>query len=326
MTGFFDRLHETTFPELFGFVKGVGCNNVCKCVEEANVERVLIALDQIRSSPESLLPGWFDSWKTNVAAIDDQFCRYTLSRLRESGISQGNWAADLLARCGPETTIISMNYDNIAERVLSGRAAMIHGSDRPTCPHCKMRLILERACSCSSRVQFVDNTWRGALIKLHGSIAWRRCVNRDCCLYQCLVADQHCRPFDPCQCTNCGANCAPVLVMPTMRKNLMELPEISTMWRAAQLAFQKAESLLMFGFSLPASDEILIQLIRSACNSEHSLKRVASIDLDPESVLNRFASMLPTGYEVETVALPVERGRVPDWLDRDCKDIHLSPI
>ena len=326
MKGFFDRLERKTFPELFEFVNAVGCDNVCKCVQEANVERVLLVLDQIRTSPDSLLPGWFDSWKPNVTKMEDQFYNYTLSRLRKSAIPNGNWAADVLSRCGPETTIISMNYDNIAERVLSGRRGMIHGGDRPTCPHCKMRLILERGCSCGFRVPFADESWQGALIKLHGSIAWRRCVNPGCCSYQCLVADQHCRPFDPCQCTNCGANCAPVLVMPTMSKNLVNLPEISAMWRTAQLAFDKAESLLMVGFSLPTSDELLIQLIRSACNSEHSLKRVASIDLDPESVLRRFSSLLPTGYGVEAVALPVERNKAPSWLDRDCKEAHLSTI
>jgi NAD-dependent SIR2 family protein deacetylase len=326
MKGFFDRLEWKTFPELFDFVNAVGCDNVCKCVQEANVERVLLVLDQIRNSPDSLLPGWFDSWKPNVTKMEDQFYDYTLSRLRKSVIPNGNWAADALSRCGPDTTIISMNYDNIAERVLSGRSEMIHGGDRPTCPHCKMRLILERACSCGFRVPFADESWHGALIKLHGSIAWRRCVNPGCCSYQCLVADQHCRPFDPCQCTNCGANCAPVLVMPTMSKNLANMPEISAMWRAAQLAFDKAESLLMFGFSLPTSDELLIQLIRSACNSEHSLKRVASVDLDPEGVLKRFASLLPTGYEVESVALPVERNKAPSWLDRNCKETHVSAI
>jgi hypothetical protein len=103
--------------------------------------------------------------------------------------------------------------------------------------------------------------------------------------------------------------------MPTMSKNLEDLPEISTMWQAARLALSKAESLLLFGFSLPTSDELLVQLIRCACKEGRSLRRIAAIDLDPEAVLDRFQSCLPDEYEVEMIAFPVEKGQIPIWLD-----------
>src|SRR6185437_6872720 len=54
MTGYFDRLHRSEFPDLFEFVTEVGCNKTCERIELANVERVLLALDQIRTSPEAL--------------------------------------------------------------------------------------------------------------------------------------------------------------------------------------------------------------------------------------------------------------------------------
>jgi NAD-dependent SIR2 family protein deacetylase len=316
MTGFFDRLKKEGFPELYDFVTEVGCHQLCKRIQDANVERVLIALDQIRTSPAAALRGWLDRWKEKFRTIQEQLSYYTLHRLRDSlQIEENNWAVRLLAGCGLETTVISMNYDNIAEQILSNRPGMRHGEFAPTCPHCKMRLLLQRACSCDSRTELNDDSWRGSLIKPHGSIAWKRCINPICCSFECLVADERCRPFEPCKCPNCEADCSPVLVMPTMSKNLEDLPEISTMWQAARLALCKAESLLFFGFSLPTSDELLVQLIRCACKEGGALRRVGAIDLDPEGVLDRFQSCLPDGYEVETTAFPVERGQPPTWLE-----------
>lgn len=105
------------------------------------------------------------------------------------------------------------------------------------------------------------------------------------------------------------------MVMPTMSKNLNDLPEISTMWQVARRALREAESLLFFGFSLPTSDELLMQLIRSACADGRRLRRVASIDLEPEKVLERFESSLPVGCNVQTAAFPVLKGEVPIWLE-----------
>jgi hypothetical protein len=99
-----------------------------------------------------------------------------------------------------------------------------------------------------------------------------------------------------------------------MTKNCEDIPEISTMWQAARLAIQNAESLLIFGFSFPSSDELLVQLIRQACEEGGGkLKRVAAIDLEPEGVLDRFQACLPTRCDVETVAFPVLRGVEPIW-------------
>lgn len=317
MTGYFDRLTKEEFPELFEYVTEVGCSQKCERIAQANVERVLVALEQIKSAPMRLLEGWLGGPKQNNSLIREQLSYYTLSRLRDSlHVSDDNWAAELLAGCGPATTVISMNYDTIGEMILSNRRGMRHGSRSPTCPHCKMRQLLQRACSCEGRVSLADDSWQGALLKPHGSIAWRRCINEQCCSYQCLVADEQCRPFEASRCPHCFADCSPVLVMPTMSKNLDDLPEIATMWQAARLAMSKAESLLLFGFSLPTSDELLVQLIRSSCAEGKCLKRVAAIDLDPEGVLDRFQSCLPVGHEVEMTAYPVVRGDQPIWLKR----------
>ena len=257
MRTFFDHLEVETFPLLYDFVAGVVGDP-----KEANVESVLLTLDQIRTSPMAVLTGWADRWKDNAAEINRQLAEYTLSRLKPClNIAEDNWAANFLADCGPNTTVVSMNYDNIAERIMSNRYGMIHGNVNITCPHCKMRLILSKGCSCLGKLELLESDWRGALIKPHGSIAWKRCLNPTCCSYECLVADAQCMPFEPCNCPSCHDKCGPVLVMPTMSKNLGDTPEIGVMWQAARKAISDAESILLFGFSMPASDELLMQII-----------------------------------------------------------------
>ena len=142
MTGYFDKLQRSSFPDLYDFVLEVGCNRKCERVELANVEKVLLALDQIRSSPDGVLKDFLD-WKSRLALVQSQMSYYTLSRLRDGlTISPSNWAVQLLAGSGFGTTVISMNYDNIAEQILSRRPGATHGDFSPSCPHCKMRLML----------------------------------------------------------------------------------------------------------------------------------------------------------------------------------------
>jgi hypothetical protein len=311
MRTFFDQLQAEEFPLLHDFVKWKAGNP-----KKANVEAVLLALDQIRTSPKGVLAGWADHWKDNALEVNRQLALYTLGRLKPClEIPDDNWAADLLAESGPETTVISMNYDNIGEQILSNRDGMLHGDFNPTCPHCKMRRLLDKACSCKSRTtEITDPDWCGAMIKPHGSIAWKRCLNQDCCSFECLVAHERCQPFEPCNCPHCHKACGPVLVMPTMSKNLSETPEIGVMWQAARQAIAGAESILLFGFSMPTSDELLMQMIRTAIQENGKLRRVASIDLDPEGVLERFKAGVPEEIALEVKPFPVVPEITPNWL------------
>jgi hypothetical protein len=101
--------------------------------------------------------------------------------------------------------------------------------------------------------------------------------------------------------------------MPTMSKSLNEMPEIAAMWKAARLAVAEAESIAFFGFSMPASDELLVQMFRSAIAVNGKLKRVAAIDLSPDNVLSRFSDCVPSGCKVTYTPFKVTPGERPDW-------------
>jgi hypothetical protein len=103
------------------------------------------------------------------------------------------------------------------------------------------------------------------------------------------------------------------MVFPTMSKNLGEIPQIGTMWQAARAALEEAESILLFGFSMPTSDELLTQLMRHACEKTRKLCRVGVIDLVPENVIERFKEAVQPTCDVEYVPLSVPPGETPSW-------------
>jgi hypothetical protein len=86
------------------------------------------------------------------------------------------------------------------------------------------------------------------------------------------------------------------------------------MWQAARRAIAEAESILLFGFSMPTSDELLMQMISTAIQENRKLRRVASIDLDPEEVLERFKTGIPDGMTLEARSFRVVPLTTPDWL------------
>lgn len=309
MGTFFDRLDKADSPLLYEYVSTVDCD-----VKKANVETVLLNLDQIRTSPDSVLKGWGEKWKANLPQLQAELEQYVLGRIKAGlAVEPDNWATGVLAQCGVNTSVISMNYDNIAERVLSCKAH--RSKPRLPCPHCKMVALLNKSCNCGFREEMGDGDWRGALIKPHGSVAWKRCKNHGCCNFECLVADAQCKPFEPCKCPNCCEDCSPAIVMPTMGKHLDDLPEIGVMWQAAHNAIADAESILIFGFSMPMSDELLTQMIRATIHKSNKLRRVAVVDIDPEGVVGRFERCLPDKLPVEATLFKVVPGEVPTWLE-----------
>lgn len=314
MRGYFDRLDKNKHPELFEFVLENGCDQSCRRIEDANVEEVLLTLDQIRTSEPRVLAGWFDEWKDKVPLLRRQICDYTLFRLVDCvDIDGENWAANLLASTGFQTTYVSMNYDNIAESILSHRVGTKHFSGG-NCPHCKMRQLLQSTCNCSTRLGGVEKLWKGALLKPHGSIAWSRCVNPKCCQAECIVATCDCSPARDKLCSMCSEKCDLAMVFPTMSKNLSEIPEIATMWQAANRAASEAESILLFGFSLPTSDALFARLIQQACKSTR-VKNIGVIDIYPKDVISRLKKLVSSTCQIEFTELAVPRQGLPDWFE-----------
>lgn len=313
MKGYFDRLDLSRYKELFEFVLDNGCDQGCRKIGEANVEDVLLALEQIRTSERRLLRGWLDKTKDSLPAIRRQLGEYTRQRLADNLVlNSENWAINLLATTGFQTTYISMNYDTIAELTLCRRKGTTHCSIQSNCPHCRMQNLLSKSCGCSSRSEEIGDLWRGTILKPHGSIAWSRCVNKKCCVSECLVPECDCSPPKQKRCSHCNQVCDVAMIFPTMAKRLDELPEIAAMWQASHEALVRAESVLFFGFSLPDSDKLFSRLLQDAFRSKQHVK-IGVIDLQPDTVIARIQKVVPHGCCAEFIPLEVPRFGSPEW-------------
>ena len=87
------------------------------------------------------------------------------------------------------------------------------------------------------------------------------------------------------------------------------------MWQAARRAIAEAESILMIGFSMPASDELLLTMIRASIHANRRIRRVGSVDLSPNGVLERFRPCIPPELGVEFEPFPVLLGETPAGYD-----------
>lgn len=62
MKGYFDKLDPALHSDLYEFVVQVGCDRTCPSILDANVERVLLTLEQAKTASSFVLDGWFDQW------------------------------------------------------------------------------------------------------------------------------------------------------------------------------------------------------------------------------------------------------------------------
>lgn len=310
MAGFFDRLDRRRHKKLHSFL-----NDVFGSSDQANVEEALVCLDQLSDSPLHGKSAMCRRWTKHGPAVRAELGSYAIERLAFSEIREDNWAANALAEASDKTTVLTTNYDNLAERILSCRPGITHRHEGTNCPHCRMCRLLLDNCECGPSSFTRTPEWRGSLIKLHGSVAWHTCVNDDCMQYQCLVPDAHCRPVQTRRCACCGSVCDPVMVLPTSHKSYERYPEIRRMWDAAYDALKEAESLLVFGFSFPACDALIAQMVRETAVATNQLRRVGVIDVSPDLVIERIKNCLPTGLDVafDAFAVPAD-GTEPAWL------------
>ena len=87
------------------------------------------------------------------------------------------------------------------------------------------------------------------------------------------------------------------------------------MWDAAYDALKEAERLLVFGFSFPACDALIAQMVRETAVATNQLLRVGVIDVSPDSVITRIKNCLPRGLDVTFNAFVVPAdGTEPAWL------------
>jgi hypothetical protein len=315
MADFFATLDRRKYWELWSFLEQLTGNP-----RIANVEQMLLTLDQLAISPLTGVEPFFDEVRARHHRVRKELDAYMLERLGSLRVAEDNWAAQVLHGASENTTVITTNYDNLAEKILSCQKGLRHHTANTNCHHCKLCRILNDECSCNGDAS-PANIWRGSLLKLHGSISWRRCSNPECLTQECLLPDRHCRVFSSERCTTCGGECGPVLVPPSMVKTFDKFRGLKRVWGAAYEALSSAQSIVFWGFSFPTSDVLISQMLRSALSVKKRPLDIGIIDIDtdrPALALEQLLGDVEQEVKIYTYDVP-RSGEEPIWLTAEAE-------
>lgn len=119
--------------------------------------------------------------------------------------------------------------------------------------------------------------WRGDdgfYLKAHGSIDWYSCKNTSCRAAGMLFTKNE--PQTDYSCAECGEAVMNVLVPPVLNKQLHAYPAIRSIWNTAAREIRATEELIIWGYSVPATDFFSKWLIRQA--RQKNLKSVTVIN------------------------------------------------
>lgn len=102
----------------------------------------------------------------------------------------------------------------------------------------------------------------GLYIKAHGSIDWYCCVNQSCRANNVLFIVDN--PEIVYYCAECHEQVVNVLVPPVLNKQMNTYSVIRSLWNTAAKEMQTVEHLIIWGYSLPATDYHSKWLLRQA--------------------------------------------------------------
>src|ERR1051326_5177589 len=112
MGNFFDRLEEVSSPALHCFLREWFGNP-----RTANVEEVLLAIDQLRDAPVAAEKCRSALGPEVEVKARRELSSYILQRLGSFWLDRRQWASQFLSLCDETTTVVTTNYDNIGEVV-----------------------------------------------------------------------------------------------------------------------------------------------------------------------------------------------------------------
>lgn len=201
-----------------------------------------------------------------------------------------------------EDSIITLNYDLVADATLYDLGKDTKGELDP-------RSRLGRSYALLGGVKLVggerptllrEDSNKGFFIKLHGSVDWLYCPNRDCAYHREFFHNWpgtpgvHAFITDPC--ILCGRPLALVMIPPALGKSLEGFPKMGALWSLAYRKLAEAGRWLAIGVSLAESDYYLRTMLREA-RARHKNLELAVVNPNSEH-RDRLAELIrPTTIE-----------------------------
>jgi len=239
-------------------------------IETVNLETVLTDL-HIRCT------GIGRSWEQELGELQrvyESLIRYIESRLMVSKID--TTPCPLVSRfvtcIRSQDHILTLNYDvmlesHIINSCIRALKTLTSSIVTVTAPFC-----LGWGQGVPAVLEAHDARRRGFFAKLHGSIDWNTCPNRECPNYTSIsITSPWARASkDPSgaqfRCGTCGSFPETVIIPPVAAKSFQRFPKLGIVWHRAANCLRCSHRLVLLGVSLAETDFHLESLLRRSLN------------------------------------------------------------
>lgn len=186
--------------------------------------------------------------------------RNTLNKLSEKPFCEDSEYNLFYKMINNDDTILTYNWDLLLDNVL-GREIVVpdyskidefERKEKQQYKNMWENLTAVRDLKWSTEIPYVNYQSEGYYLKLHGSIDWAYCPNRDCGLYSKVFAvnqlnKKHC-------CFECGSEVKYLIVPPVLNKDFRNIPFMKKVWNFARNEIRMADEIIIWGYSLPPTD------------------------------------------------------------------------
>lgn len=207
--------------------------------------------------------------------------RNTLNKLSEKSFCEDSEYNIFYKMINNNDTILTYNWDILLDNIL-GREIVVpdysrideaEKSGKQQYKNMWEKLTAVRDLKWHTEIPYVNYQSEGYYLKLHGSIDWAYCTNRDCGSYSKVFAVD--RLNEKHYCFECGSEVQYLIVPPVLNKNFRNIPFMKKVWNFARNEMSNADEIVIWGYSLPPTDFYSKWLFRQ---SKEKLKSVSIIN------------------------------------------------
>lgn len=157
-------------------------------------------------------------------------------------------------------TILTYNWDLLLDNVLGreivvpdfSKIGELEEKEKQQYKNMWENLMAVRDLKWSTEIPYVNYQSKGYYLKLHGSIDWAYCSNRDCGSYSKVFAVN--QLIEKHYCFECCSEVQYLIVPPVLNKDFRHIPFMKKVWNFARNEVKIAEEIVIWGYSLPPTD------------------------------------------------------------------------
>lgn len=299
MAGFFNY-NISDYPVLKDFLEWFYPN---KSIQDYNLEEVLSYLDISKARHQFWGFQYIEGFNGKASSVYDETIKFIKERLMTEKDKVCSVHHRLFEILDPKDTIITLNYDLIADRTLTdiekdpktGKLSQESRMGKLQALLGELRIWADPPPSLLSR-----ELETGFYIKLHGSIDWLYCPTIGCRNNQNLFAVEPSAFPEQREgniCRLCGAAIRSFIVPPVATKRLEDRGRLAFLWHLALRELVRTNcNMTLFGVSLAPNDFELRWLLRQAFEISGSMPRKVNLVNSNENHRKQTKWLFPKGH------------------------------